>query len=635
MLQAIDSIDQRLQKVTSAIARVCTTAAGGLLLGMILLTAIAVMARYFFRRPIVGAEEVLTLSLVGLIWLVLPEVELRGRHIKSTILVDRFSTHTRLVLDGALSIINIAIMALITWSIIQLAYKNLAEGHLSMILRVPLGAVMIVLAIGASVSGIAFLSTFVHKLKDVVRAGRRMVWLLVLGCAIVVALFLMPLLYGLLPGGIDRFVVGLVGFAFMLVILFLGAPIGSAMFLTAYLGTAYIVSMKASLSNLALIPFDVGVTYTWVVVPLFIAMGNLLYHADLGRDLYSTVNKWIGHLPGGLAMATIGACASFAAACGESLATAVTMGTVALPEMRRYKYDSKIATGAVAAGGTLGILIPPSIGFIVYGIITEQSIGRLFMAGIIPGIMLASFFMLVIYVRVRMNPSLALPAPRHNMKERLASLPSGLPILALFVLVVGGIYAGLFAPSEGGGIGAFGVLLIGLIMARYTWRKLGEAVRDAVVTNASVFYIFTAAITFGYFVTVSHVPLRLSDILMSVPAGRYTILSLILLMYILLGCVMNILPAMIITLPIIFPTVEALGFDPIWFGVIMVITMEMGQITPPVGINVFGIAGIVPDVPMGTIFRGIVPFFGMMLLAILVLLLFPGIATFLPNLLYP
>jgi len=634
MYAFIDKTGDCLAKFIRPVGWWGAVAAGGILAGMIILTAAAVIARYFFRSPIYGAEEVLSLSLVALIWLVLAEVEIRGRHIRCTVFYSSFPTNIRLLVDFGGTILNMGLMVLIVWQVVLLAIKNLAENNLSLILDVPLGALMLVLAAGAFLAFLSFLSSFVRQLSEILKQSHSVRAWAVVPFLVNLFLFTVTLWFKMLPFDIGRFESGLAGFFLMLILLILGVPIGSAMLLAAYIGVAYVASLMASLNNLAVVVYNTATTYTWVVVPLFVVMGNFLYHAGFGRDIYRTVYAWIGHLPGGLAMATIGGCAGFAAACGESLATAMTMGPVALPEMRRYNYDPKLATGAVAAGGTLGILIPPSLGFIVYGIITEQSIGKLFVAGILPGIMLSFLFMVFIYLRVKMNPKLAAIAPPTPWKQRLISLSGAFPILLLFLLVVGGIYIGLFAPSEGGGIGAFGVLVIGLAMMRFTWRKFADAISDAVVTNCAVFYIFTGALTFGTLVSLSKIPLVLSQALVALPVSEWVVFILVLLFYILLGCVMNILPAMIVTLPIIFPAMQALGFDPIWFGVIMVITMEMGQITPPLGINVFGIASIARDVPMGSIFRGIFPFFIAMLLAVAILAIFPQIATFLPGIMY-
>ena len=309
------------------------------------------------------------------------------------------------------------------------------------------------------------------------------------------------------------------------------------------------------------------------------------------------------------------------------------MGSVSIPEMKKYDYDDSLATGSVAAGGTLGILIPPSIGFVVYGIITEQSIGKMFMAGIIPGIILVTGFALAVYVQCLINPNLGPKAPRATRAEILWAVFDVWPVMILFAVVIGGIYSGILTPTEAGGIGASGALLIALFAPGFNRHKLFTALLEATQTSAMIFTILIGVGLLGYFVTLTDLPASFANFLKGLEVSRYVIYVLILLLYLVLGMVMNIIPMMMLTLPILFPTVVGLGFDPIWFGVIMVIMMEMGQITPPIGINVFVIHGVARkyDVSMATIYRGIIPFVIVEILVILLLTIFPDIALWLPN----
>ncbi|MYE36544.1 MAG: TRAP transporter large permease, partial [Rhodobacteraceae bacterium] len=326
-------------------------------------------------------------------------------------------------------------------------------------------------------------------------------------------------------------------------------------------------------------------------------------------------------------------CGGFAAICGESVAAAATMGSVSLPEMKKYNYDDSLATGSVAAGGTLGILIPPSIGFVVYGIITEQSIGKMFMAGIIPGIILTTGFCLAVYVQCILNPKLGPKSKRFTLQQIARSIFDIWPVAALFAAVIGGIYSGILTPTEAGGVGASGALLIALFSKGFNRQKLFNALLEATTTSAMIFTILIGVGLLGYFVTLTDIPREFANFLGSLDVSRYVIFILILLLYLVLGMVMNIIPMMMLTLPILFPTVVGLGFDPIWFGVIMVIMMEMGQITPPIGINVFVIHGVAKkyDVRMATIYRGIIPFVIVEVLVIILLTIFPEITLWLPN----
>ena len=423
---------------------------------------------------------------------------------------------------------------------------------------------------------------------------------------------------------------GLIGISCMILLLMVRVPIGFSMALVGLLGFSLLSTFSAGFSMLAMVTYKTAASYTLTVIPLFILMGQFANHSRMGFDLYQTAYRWLGFLPGGLAMASIGACACFAAISGSSMATAATMGMVALPEMKRFKYDDALATGCVAAGGTLGILIPPSTVMIIYGILTEQSIGTLFIAGIIPGLILSGLFMAAIYIVTKRNPSLGPPGPRFSMKEKIYSLKDTWGVITLFLLIIGGLYAGWFTATEAAGMGAFGAFVITLIKRRLTRQNLTDALLETTLTTGMIFTILIGANIFGYFLTVSQMTDQLSTWVAGLGISRYAVMLLICLVYIILGCLMDGLAIMILTLPIVYPLVIGLGFDPIWFGVMMTLLLEMGLITPPVGLNVFVISGIARDVPMYTIFRGIWPFFVAMVLCMFLLILFPQIALFLP-----
>ncbi len=424
--------------------------------------------------------------------------------------------------------------------------------------------------------------------------------------------------------------VGVIGIFFLFLLLALRMQIGFSMALVGFLGFAVLSSLSSSFAIMGMEPFKIGAAYSLTVIPLFILMGQFANHSKMGFEIYQTVYRWIGFLPGGLSMATIGACGGFAAISGSSLAAAATMGMVALPEMKRFKYDNALATGCVAAGGTLGILIPPSTVMIIYGILTEQPIATLFIAGILPGLLLTGLFILTIYVVTRIKPSLGPPGPRFSMKERIYSLKDTWSIFSLFVLVIGGLYTGWFTPTEAAGVGAFGAFAITIIKKRLTWDNLKISLAQTVRTTAMVFLILIGAHVFGYFLTISQIPDQLSILATEWGLSKYAILALIIFAYIIMGCFMEGLALMVLTIPIVYPLVLELGFDPIWFGVIITLVMEMSLITPPVGINVFIISGISKDVPMYVIFRGIIPFWCAMLVCVILLILFPQIATWLP-----
>ena len=424
--------------------------------------------------------------------------------------------------------------------------------------------------------------------------------------------------------------IGIIGILFLFLLLAMRMQIGFSMALVGFLGFAILGSIKPSFSILGMEPFKIGGAYSLTVIPLFILMGQFANYSRMGFEIYQTVYKWIGYLPGGLSMATIGACGGFAAISGSSLAAAATMGMVALPEMKRFKYDDSLATGCIAAGGTLGILIPPSTVMIIYGILTEQPIATLFIAGILPGILLGVLFMLSIYIMAKLKPALGPPGPRFTIKERIYSLKDTWSILCLFLLVIGGLYTGWFTPTEAAGVGAFGAFVITIIKRRLTWDNLTNSLADTTRTTAMVFLILIGAHILGYFLAISQIPDQLSILAAESGLNRYIVLAILIFAYIVLGCFMEGLAIMVLTIPIVYPMVLDMGFDPIWFGVIITLVMEMSLITPPVGINVFIISGIAKEVPMYTIFRGILPFWFAMLVCIILLVIFPQIALFLP-----
>ena len=428
--------------------------------------------------------------------------------------------------------------------------------------------------------------------------------------------------------------VGVIGLLVLFIFIFLEMPIGLAMGLVGFVGIAYILDFGKGISMLAIIPFTTMNSYFFAVLPLFLLMGELTTLAGVTEDAYSVVNKWIGHLPGGLAMVSIGACAGFAAVCGSSAATAVAMGKVALPEMRRYKYDHRLATGSVAAGGTLGILIPPSAGFIFYAIMTEQSVAALFMAGIIPGIILTILLMLTVYVQAKRNPMLGPAGKRFGWRERFTSLSSAWKMAVLFLLIMGGIWGGLFTPTEAAGVAAFVAFIFLLIKRQSGMSAMAgtlESVRATAKVTGLVFLVIIGALIFSGFMALSRLPMGMANALSGLPWPPMAVLMVILLLYLFLGCVMETISMILLTVPIVFPTVMALGFDPIWFGVIVVLLQEIAFITPPIGPNVFAIAAVVPDVPIYTIFRGVLPFLFAFFIGLAIVIIFPQLSLILPN----
>jgi tripartite ATP-independent transporter DctM subunit len=425
--------------------------------------------------------------------------------------------------------------------------------------------------------------------------------------------------------------VGLLGFAGLFGLMALGVPVGIAMLVAGFAGLVTLTGWTATSYTLSGQALATASSYQLAVLPLFILMGNVASAAGLSRDLYDAAYRWIGHLRGGLAGATIVGSAGFAALSGSSIASAVTMGRVAYPNMRRYHYGGRLSTGSIAAGGTLGILIPPSTGFVLYAILTEQSIGRLFMAGVLPGLLMTGLFLIAIAIYVRFRPEEGPSGPRSTMRERWLASRNALGIVGVIAITIGGIYGGVFTPVEASGVGAFLASIILLVRRKLSVEILRGISADTLRTTGMCFLILIGANVFSPFVSQSGLPALVTNAFTSLGLGSYGTLIVILGLYTVLGMFIEGLSLLVITLPIVFPVIVALGFDPIWFGVIMVIVLEMGLISPPVGVNCFVVSTIARDVRLETIFAGVMPFWIAMIVCVIILVMFPQIALLLPN----
>lgn len=443
-------------------------------------------------------------------------------------------------------------------------------------------------------------------------------------------------------------IIGLLGLLVMFALMAMRLPVALAMLAVGFLGTAFASAAKflsfgmpaeqawerawrIAFSNLSGETFEAASNYNLLVIPMFVLMGNIAGASGMSADLFRAAYRWMGHLKGGLASATVTACAGFAALSGSSLASAVTMGRVALPAMRRYRYDDALATGAVAAGGTLGFLIPPSGGMIIYAVLTEQSIGRLFMAGVIPGILLTLLFIGAISLTVARNPEAGPRGDRVSWPERRASLVDALPIIFVVVLVIGGMYTGFFTPVEASSVGAFLTFAVAFARRRLNLAAMRDVVLQTMSATATIFLILIGAFVFIPFMSLTEVPQQLVTLLISLPIGDIGVLMLIILAYLILGMFLDTMAMLVLTIPVVIPIAIGLDWDLIWFGIIVVIALEMGMISPPVGINVFIVKSIARDVPMRRIFAGIWPFWFAMLLMILLLVALPDLALFLPR----
>ncbi len=424
---------------------------------------------------------------------------------------------------------------------------------------------------------------------------------------------------------------GALGCLALAVLLMSSMPVAFVMGLVGVAGFACAVSTPAALNLLPADLYDTFANYGLTVIPLFVFMGQVSFHAGISGKLFAAAHQWMGRLPGGLAMATVGACTAFGAICGSGPATAATMAAVALPEMRRYKYDDALASGTVAAGGSIGMLIPPSVVFIVYGILTQQSIGKLFISGIIPGLLIAALFCLTIAVQCWRNPALAPMAPPTTWRNRWRSLTGVTETLVLFALVMGGMFAGWFTPTEGAAVGAAGSVAVAAVAGKCSRRMLWRAMNETIRTSCMVMAIIAGATMFGHFLAVTQIPGTLASWLAGLPFPSWAVMLLILAFYLVAGCFVDALALILLTIPIFYPVVLELGFDPIWFGVQIVLVTQMGVITPPVGVNVYVVSGMERSIPLQTVFRGAMPFLVALIVGSLLLVLFPWLATWLPG----
>jgi len=429
--------------------------------------------------------------------------------------------------------------------------------------------------------------------------------------------------------------IGIIGIIILLAVLFfLGMPVGFAMGIVGFCGFWYVVSFQAAINMVGNDIWSTFSSYGLTVVPLFIFMGYLAFNSGIAERLYNTAYKWVGHWRGGLAIATIGADELFAAICGSNTATAATMGKVALPQMQKYKYDNMLSSGTVVTGGTLGTVMPPSVVLIVIGLQTEQSIIKLFLGGILPAILLGALFVLTIFVLCRINPKYGPAGPKTSFREKIKALTGVIEAVAIFVLVIGGLYVGIFTPTEAGAVGVFFTLIVTVAPRRITWKGFTSSVMDTLKISAMVFFLVTGAIIFGHFLAVTRLPFMVAEFASGLPVSPYVILAFVLVIYMIGGCFIDSLGFLVLTIPIFFPLGMALGFDPIWYAIILTMVTTMGAITPPVGVNIYVVKALAPEIELSTIFKSVSFFLLACVICIVILIIFPQIVLIIPNMAY-
>lgn len=427
--------------------------------------------------------------------------------------------------------------------------------------------------------------------------------------------------------------IGVIGIVILLLIIFfLGMPVGFAMAVVGFCGFWYVVSFHAALTMVSTDLWTTFAKYGLTVIPLFIFMGEIAFYSGVNEKLYNTAYKWVGHIRGGIAMATVMACAAFSAICGSNAATAATMTTVALPEMKKFKYESMLSTGAIACGSTLGVVIPPSVVLIVIGLYTGQSIGKLFYGGVSAGILLAALFVITIYILCRVKPSWGPVGPKTSFKEKILSLPGALEMVILFFLVMLGLYFGFFTPTEAGAAGSFFAVLISLVQRKLSWKGFIASIVDTLRISCMVMILVTGAVIFGRFLAVTRIPFDIATWVSALPVPNILIMAIIFFIFIIGGAVMDALALLLITIPIFFPVAIKLGYDPLWFSVTITVITTLGAVTPPVGATTYVVAGMAKDIPLGRIFKGVTFFLPAYIICVAILMLFPKLVTYLPSL---
>jgi tripartite ATP-independent transporter DctM subunit len=607
---------------------------GAAVILMMIVIVVDVVSRNVFSLSLPGAIEIVRVLMILAVFGGMSYTALKNAHVRVEIFIDKFSKPVRQSLITAADLLAFGVIAVIAVATFIEAQTLWAEHENTGLLRLPLAPFAFATGVFLVFFAFALLIDFLESTGEMISNGIRMDRFWIPAIAVVVGLFFLALDPGIIPLRISSGMTGVVCLGLMFVLIFLGVHIGAAMAFITLIGLSYLVSPEAGTTLLSMTSQSIASDYIWSVFPLFAFLGIMASSIGFGKDVYETAYKWLGNLPGGLAVATIAGCGGFAAIVGDSTTGVVAMSAISYPEMKARKYNERLSTGCICAGGALGILIPPSLGLLVYGIITEQSIGKLFLAGLLPGILEALSLMLYIYFICKRNPELG-PAGSHStIREKLLSLKKSWHVVLLFVLVLGGIYSGIFTAYEAAAIGSFAVIIMGFLTERGNFKIFFESIIEASKMTSLILFIFVYANALGQLLAISQVPITLANFVTGLAINKYGTLFAIYALYLLLGCVMNVIPAMILTLPIIFPTITNLGFNPVWFGINVTILLEIGVLTPPIGMNVFAMSGILKEVPINTIFRGVFPFWMVMLLVLIILTFIPQISLVLVNLIH-
>jgi len=574
-----------------------------------------------------GLFEAQVLMMIMVTFLSTAYVGVKKGHIAIDVILKKFPPRVQAAFNVANDILAIAILVIIAWRGALYAITNLSQT--TAILHIPIAFSMFLVTVGCGFLALVILGDLFLHLSEFAKTH----WWP--GLVIVV---LIPLIFLAAPVwmgwmGASTLLAGIISLLAMVILIFLGLPLAFSLGIAGFIGVAYSSSWGSAFQLAGSVSYNQVADYFLSVVPFFVLMGSLAAVSGISRDLFHTISVWLGRLPGSLAMATVAGGAGFGAVCGDSFATAATMGKVALPEMKKRKYADSLAGASVAVGGTMGIMIPPSVIFIIYAILTEQSVGSLFMAGIFPGLLLAGLVMGMIFFQVKRNPGLAPLGEASSLKEKVVATKGTWAMLVLFALVMGGIYGGFFTPVEAGAVGASGAFVFAVSRKMLSRKNFSVALLDAARICGMLLLIMAGIGMLNASMALSKIPMVMADFVADLTVPHWVILIGILLMYLVFGFIMNIVAVVMLTIPILLPTLIALGFDLIWFGVLIVLVVMIGQLTPPVGVVCFIVKGMAPDMSLGDVFKGVTPLWIALIVGLLIIAFWPQIALFLPNLL--
>jgi tripartite ATP-independent transporter DctM subunit len=601
---------------------------------MILVTFVNVILRYIFNAPIKGAEAVTEVIMICAIFLAVAHTHNTRSQISVDLISGRLSPKPRTVLEFITTLLSTGLFGIVVWRTLYYAIYLIQDHRVhDKFLGIPAGPFAVVIFIGCTALFLLLIRDLLVTINNSSKVGFNWhTWLVAIGVPVI---FVVLAYFWMQPDlwNINLTMVGLIGVAFSVILFFTGMPVAYALILTSVIFVSHIRGPGPAFDMIGTEVYRNSGSYNWSVLPFFVTMGFICLYARFGEDLYFAAYKWIGHIRAGLSVATIGACTAFAAIVGDSVSSTATMGAAALPQMKRYGYDDRLSAGCITAGATLGPIIPPSVAFIIIGLLTGVSIGTLFIAGIIPGLIMAACFVSIIFIWSRINPKIGPAGERSNWRSRIISLRAGGPVLILFLLVIGGIYFGVFTPTEGGSIGAVGALTIGLIMRRFSWKRIFETLLESGKVISMTFIILIGSIMFTRFAAWCNLSNTLQDSILAMNLSPTLFMVVVLFVLLVAGCFIDLPPLLLIGIPLLFPTARNLGIDPVWFCVISTLAINLGALTPPVGINLFVLKGMQKEMPISQIYAGAWPFVAGAIVALIILFVAPVLTTWLPTVL--